>query len=205
MTLIRAASEVEAANGALAHIGEARLSSLTENRTAARIIRTHFGQVRDELLRNHDWNFALRWATLSADPAAPRGTFAKMYPLPGDCLRVRLIQEASPDSWCVENGFSGSADGETSLVSMLSTDIVSPRIAYTALIGEPHLWDATFLAVFEFMLAAKIAPQLGRDDALAETMRGNAERLMARARRQDSREAAGSRLPLPSYITARWA
>ncbi|MGL5446414.1 MAG: hypothetical protein ACRDBL_03795, partial [Rhabdaerophilum sp.] len=135
----------------------------------------------------------------------PAGTFAKMYPLPGDCLRVRLVDGASDNDWCIENGGTTGEDGETSLVSMLSTNLVSPRIAYTALIADPSLWDATFLQAFEFALAAKIAPQLGRDDALANDMRANAERLVQQARRGDAREAARSRLPLPSYITTRFA
>ncbi|MCA3648820.1 MAG: hypothetical protein IOB85_15230 [Methylobacterium sp.] len=210
MTLARAASEVEASNGALAHIGEGRITSLDETRrTAARIIKTHFGSVRDTLLRRHDWNFARRWATLAQDPAAPAGTFAFMYPLPADCIRVRIVQGASEDDWCVENGSTAAADGETGLTSMLSTGLVSPRIGYTAMIGNPALWDATFLEAFEFALAAKIAPQLGRDDALADSMRANAEAVIMRARKADAREQAPSRVPREvSYISVRrggWA
>lgn len=204
MTLTRAQSEVQAANGALAHLGESRLASLNENRTAARAIIDQFGPVRDELLRRHDWNFAKRFATLAADPTMPVGTFGKSYPLPGDCLRVRSVVGASEDDWCVEYANTGGEDGETLLVSMLSTDLVSPRLAYTALVGDPVLWDATFLAAFEFALAAKIAPLIGRDDALADNMRANAERMVQLARKTDAREGARSRVPREtSYITAR--
>lgn len=205
MSLARAASELEAANGALGHIGEARISSLAETkRTAARVIKTHFAGVRDALLRRHNWNFALGWATLSADPAAPAGTFPNMYPLPGDCLRVRIVDGASEDDWCVENGGTSGADGEISLMPMLSTLLVSPRIGYTRIIAEPALWDPTFLEAFEFSLAAKIAPQLGRDDALANDMRANAERVILLARKNDAREGAPSRVPRNvSFITSR--
>lgn len=210
MTLARAASEVEAANGALAHIGEGRINSLDETRrTAARVIKTHFGSVRDTLLRRHDWNFAKRWATLALDPLAPAGTFPFMYPLPGDCLRVRVVDGASEDDWCVENGRTAAEDGEAGLTSMLSTTLASPRIGYTALIGNPALWDAIFLEAFEFALAAKIAPQLGRDDAMAQSMRAEAETVLTRARKADAREAAPSRVPREvSYISVRrggWA
>jgi hypothetical protein len=205
MTLTRAASELQAANGALAHLGETLLSALTERRTAARAINDNFGQVRDELLRAHDWNFAKTWEVLAADPTARPGQFSRSYPLPSNCLRVRSVDGASIDEWCIEGGLSGDVDGEASAVNVLSTDLVSPRIGYTARIGEPQLWDATFLAAFEFALAAKLAPLLGRDDGLAETMRGNLERILARAKRQDAREAAPSRTPRDGrYVTTRF-
>ena len=193
MTLARPDNELKAANGALAHLGETRLSSLDENRPAARAIKDHFGQVRDELLREHDWNFARKWETLSEDPSKPEGAFSKACPLPGDCLRVLVVVGASQDDWAVEGGATGAEDGEASAVGFLYSEFASPRIGYVALVGEPMKWDATFLAVFEFRLAAKIAPLIGRDDGTADAMRANAERILLRARRKDAREAAPSR------------
>lgn len=191
--LARAAAEVEAANLALAHVGESRIASLDENRLAARAIRDLFGTVRDALIRAHVWNFALAWKVLAQDPTLPQGSFSKLYPLPGDCLRVVSVENAEPDAWSVEAGDDPDGAG-ANLSSCLATELDAPRIAYLRRVANPRRWDASFLEIFALRLAAAVGPQLGRDAAAIGELLATAERKLSSARRIDAREAAGSRL-----------
>lgn len=201
MTLARAADELGAGNGALAHLGEGRLTSLSQNAPRARYISQHFGTVRDALLRRHNWNFASHFETLSADPTLPAGTFANAYPLPSDCLKVRSVDGAIEDDWAVE-ARTKVVSGAVVSVNVLSTDIAAPRINYTRAVYAVAAWDALFLTIFEYLLAGKIAPLLNRTNGVELEAKGEA--LMPVSKRIDQREAARSRIrPDPSYISVR--
>jgi hypothetical protein len=200
--LTRAADEKDAANGALAHLKESAIASLSEDRPAARHITRFFGGVRDALLREHDWNFARRRVVPALDPTAPPGSFLKLYPLPGDCLRVLSVDDLDEDSWSVETRADPSDSAQ--LVPCLSTEADAPVVRYTACIGQVRQWDPLFLEVFELRLAAKIATLLGSDDATAEALEARAERRLGRTRRIDAREASRSEITRsPSFVTVR--
>lgn len=184
--LARAAVELQAANGALARLGEARLASLDENRAAARAIKDAFGSVRDALLRRHVWNFALTWATLARDPTAPAGSFANAFPLPSDYLRVVRVNELPESAWSVET--ARGAEDATALRPVLYTDAASARIGYIRSVEHVSLWDPLFLEIFELELAARISGVLGHSGSDALT--AEAGRKLASARRIDEREAS---------------
>lgn len=203
--LQRAASEVQAANGALVRIGEAPLVSLDEDTLAARTIRAHFGAVRDALLRKHPWNFARRWLVLSQDPAAPAGAFSKGYPLPADCLRVIGVKDASENDWCVEEGPTAPEEATAPLRATLYTDIPAPNICYTRIAPSVGQWDPLFLEVFELELCGKIGGVFGLSQTELEAYEAKAARRLASARRIDEREAARSSLnrAMASYLGTR--
>lgn len=191
--LTRAATELEAANEALGLLGEARLSSLTEARLAARVIKDHFGTARDAVLRMTDWNFARTRATLAADPQAPAGPFALAYPLPEDAIRVLAVEGADEDSWSVDSGDDGTTTA-AGLNSVLYTDLTAPVVIYTRRVDVPARWDALFLRVFALELAAAAAPRLGHSTDAADSLRTRAKQELATARRLSRREAARSQV-----------
>jgi hypothetical protein len=55
-----AMTQLELCNVALAHLGEARISGLTDNAATARACAMHYEPVLKEVLRSHRWNFAVR-------------------------------------------------------------------------------------------------------------------------------------------------
>lgn len=70
-------TQLELCNVALAHLGEARIGAVGEGTAAARACALHYAPVRDEVLRSHRWNFALRrhrartaWVTLTGGAVA---------------------------------------------------------------------------------------------------------------------------------------
>jgi hypothetical protein len=83
-----ATSEVTICNLALGKLGAGSIIALDEESTEARVCRLHYSQTRDEVLRLHRWNFAIRPETLVQSVEAPAFGWAFQYELPTDRLRV---------------------------------------------------------------------------------------------------------------------
>lgn len=68
-----ATTEVSICNAALAHLGEASITALTDDTARARACNQFYGPMRDAVLRSHRWNFAqdrealsLPWQTMTS-------------------------------------------------------------------------------------------------------------------------------------------
>ncbi|CAM5767174.1 hypothetical protein [Bosea minatitlanensis] len=201
--MARAATETEAANGALAEIGEPPIASLDEPRAAARVCKSRFHDVRDALLREADWNFATAWVVPGMDPTPARGPLKKRYVLPPDCVKVRFVEGLEEDEWALE---ASSVDPTSApiLGGILVTNAAAPNVCYTRIIQQPVLWDALFLTVFQKRLGAAAAPRIGRSQAIAGRLNGEAAALLKPAKRRDSQEKARTQLPREtSWLAAR--
>lgn len=199
----RAASETQAANGALAHCKHPPIASIEERRAAAIACRTRFADTRDAVLRLYDWNFATGRAVLAMDPKPGLGSLSKRYKLPDDCIKVRSVAGLERDGWEIESPIVNPGE-EPSLVAVLVTNSDAPRIEYTRRIEQPVLWDALFLEVFQLMLGARIAPLIARNSGLAESLEARAKELLKPAKRVDAQEKARSEVTRDtSWLRAR--
>jgi hypothetical protein len=203
MALQRADSELAAANLALGHCHEEEIAApdLSDDTARARSVKRHFGTVRDALLRRSiNWGFATAWATPAADPAASKGFLTKRYQLPADCIRVRFVQNVAgaagvqlqDDEWSLESGAIDNS-GEPLETTFLVANIDNPVVCYTRRIQTVALWDALFLAAFTHLLAAAIAPEIGRSSELAKDQRAEAEALLAPADKATADEMRAGR------------
>ena len=64
-------SVVDICNEAMDLLGAATITSLDENSKEAKLCNRRFTTVRDQVLRSHPWNSAIRRATLAKDSATP--------------------------------------------------------------------------------------------------------------------------------------
>ena len=100
-------SETEICNQALAHLGERPIASLEDGSVASRACRLAYDRVRNELLRQHRWNFAVTRAVLSRLATAPLFGWNYQYALPADCLRALEVNDSEfgdmvTDPWTIE-------------------------------------------------------------------------------------------------------
>lgn len=82
------ASDIDLCSWALLKIGAKRISSFADGTTEAAVAAGIYPLVRDRLLADHPWNFAIRVRALAEALEAPAADWAAAYPLPADCLRV---------------------------------------------------------------------------------------------------------------------
>lgn len=201
--MLRSTSETQAANGALAHVGQPPIASLEQGTAASRVCLQRFADVRDALLRERDWNFAEAWVVPASSPIPGGGRFKKRYPLPEDCLFVRKVDQLGQDGWAIEASSINPGD-DASQVMTLVCGIDGPRICYSRRVENPALWDALFLEVFQLRLAAAIAPLLAKSAALAERLAARADAKLVSASRRDAREKAATSIPRDtSWLRAR--
>jgi len=98
------ASEVQICNLALLKFGDITIASLTEDTREGRSCKVLYPLMRDLMLYEHPWNFAMARADISAvisTPPAFQWDYA--YTLPVDCLRVWELY-GTDDEWQVEDG-----------------------------------------------------------------------------------------------------
>lgn len=81
-------TEIEIANMALDMLHEGPITSLTENRPAARWFARNMTPTRDALLESTDWDFARRRVMLAQDAEKPTFFWQYAYTLPLDCVRL---------------------------------------------------------------------------------------------------------------------
>lgn len=149
-------SQTAICNRALIRIGADTITSIDEDSKEARIMNILYDQVRQELLRSHIWNFALRREILAADSTSPDFQWLFQYPLPADCLRVVGLHD--PISvFKVENGKIMSDDDGIYLI-------------YISDVEDPQEFDVTFITMFSLKLALEAAYNLTNSTTLTNQL-----------------------------------
>lgn len=197
------ASEIGVVNGALALIRQPPLISLDQNTNAARTARGLIASVRDALLAEHRWNFAERPFVPAAQSTTADASGYYLHPLPDDCLTVVEIEGAEPRDWKV---VAPDNPGEATAIQarILASKKLAPSVVGTWRVINVGIWSPLFRTVFEHRLAARLAPPLAGDNALAANMYEMAEAMLQKAKKRDGQEGTRSSFPrVTSWVAAR--
>jgi hypothetical protein len=230
----RAQSELEAANLALSEIGEPPIGSFTDNNARARKVNMWFGNVRDDVLRAHDWGFACAYTIPAMDPKPALGHLKNRFVMPDDCLDVRDVAPYRPSNiaptgisitdpniiaeleslnstptlfqrdWDMEAAAVNPGDPSPAAMVMV-TNIVQPIVRYTRRITIVRLWDAQFTTAFVKKLAGAIAPSIAKDINAGEKKDAEGEAKIESATRTDSREQSPKHVSRETlWVTSRY-
>lgn len=140
---------VEIANTALAYLGVAPITSLTDNSTQAQLADRFYDVTRDEVLAARPWTFALKRATLSV--TATGGEWAYSHTLPGDYLRA--VQINNDEIETISHKFA--LEGNKLLI-----DAPTVTLVYVARVTDIGLYSPLFVEALALKLAAKFAGPL---------------------------------------------
>lgn len=138
-------TKVEIANIALMRLGQERITSLDDPSKPARTISAVWDSVRDELLREHLWNFAMTERALAKLDGEGLFDYTSKFELPSDCLRVVRVKET--DDWQVKG-------------RQLYTNTDTATIEYVRRVEDPNEYDSSFAYVFALRLALEVAQSL---------------------------------------------
>lgn len=147
-----AMSEVKICNIALSRIGDSLITGLIESSKQAMTCNLLYEPTRDEALRGHPWNFAMRRTTLARLSEAPAFEFDYQYQLPADCLVP----------WAIYNSTSNWVREGNAL--LINDDAVNLR--YIARITDPNQFDAVFVNALALKLASELAVRLANSKSL---------------------------------------
>jgi hypothetical protein len=137
------ATKLTIINAALITLGKEPLATL-DNSARATAALVFWDLARDELLRAHPWNFAMKRAVLPAvaEPTAAAFGYASAYNLPADCLR---LCECSAADYTLESG------------QVLCNTSGSLQVRYVARVEDATRYDASAAAALGSLLASYLA------------------------------------------------
>lgn len=155
-------------NLALANLGQKLISSENEETQTARTAKLIYDVVRRNLLRAHDWVFALRFAYLPAvETKSPFIRLPHVFALPADYLFLKTISyDGLPDRHHFPFKLFNDEKGNK-LVACTDT---KPQAQYVADVADTTLFDPAFVACFVLLLAAELAIPITGDSNLARLM-----------------------------------
>lgn len=170
------ASKTSICNKALKKIGIARLLNVdTDGSKQASECRSAYDDVLLELLRLHNWNFAINRATLNKDNTAPVYGFANRFILPTIPKLIKLIEVENNPEFALEGNF-------------LLTDESSINIKFIGKQIDVNKYDSLFINLFASRLATEIAYTLTADKKLSEKMMEETQYYLSLARSKDMQE-----------------
>jgi hypothetical protein len=164
------------------------INSPTEPCKEARLCGLFFDDLRDEVLREHAWGFAVTRARLARPVGDPPGPWPFQYQVPVDCLRPLFLETAA------EYRIEGDR---------LYTGLDQAVLAYVKRETDPTRFDAHFVRALAARLAAELAVPITNQKSLAEAMWQLYERELSRAKAADAATNRETTDPQDPWLTTR--
>lgn len=166
---------VEIANRAITFLGATPISSLDDDTKEGRACKRLFEQTRDQLLRDHPWNFAIKRASLAANITAPLFEYTNAFDFPTNTLRI--IEVDTTEEWAVEG-------------QQIVSDAAAPlNVVYIERVSDPNLFDPKFTETFALRLAADIAFDITASQTVVASAEQKFSVLLKEARLIDAQES----------------
>jgi hypothetical protein len=166
---------VEIANRAITFLGGTTITALTDDTKEGRAVLRLYEQTRDQLLRDHPWNFAIKRVQISASTTSPVFEYTSAFAWPADCLRIIDVDTA--EEWAVEGRF---------IVSDASAPL---NVVYIHQVTDPNLFDAKFIETYSLRLAADIAYDITASQTVSQNAETKFSTVLQEARLIDAQES----------------
>ena len=184
------ASIVGICNRALSKLGAARITSLTDNSTAAKACNSAYEPVRDAVLRAHLWNCTVERAALAPLSTTPAFGFDYEYQIPSDCLKVVEIDTTYP--WTVEGR------------KILTDEGTVLNLRYQKREEDPNQYDALLQEALAARLAFEMCEEITQSNTKKDSAFRDYEDLMDQAQLRDSQEQSPAELYEDDWINVRY-
>lgn len=166
---------VQIANRAITFLGGDAIASLEDDTKEGRAAKRMYEQTRDQVLRDHPWNFAVKRASVSANTTSPVFEYTNAFDFPNDTLRI--IEVDTDEEWAVEG-------------RQIVTDASAPlKIVYLERVTDATLFDALFVEAYALRLAADIAYDVTASQTVAQGLEAKYQRALSVARTVDAQES----------------
>lgn len=188
-------TQTEICNWALRKLGEARITDINEDSAAARMLKDLYALVRDAVLEDHPWNFAIVRASLAENSTPPvwgNGDGAGYrYSVPADFIRLVEVKDEDIEDFAVEGGF---------IVSDIASELL---IRYVARITDESRFSGLFKNALAARLAYEIAEPITQNNQKKEAMASDYADALRRAKRSDSMQGKPQQLYVDPWVRAR--
>ena len=172
------ATGVSICSNALLMLGAQTINDFADqlNLGRAKLCANLYPTVRDDMLRSHPWNCAIKRAVLAPDAVAPAFGYTHSFELPADFMRV------------LEVGTNGSqidylVEGRT-----IQADTTVLELRYVFRNEVENTWDAHLVKLVTLAMAAALAYPVTQSSALQQSFEQKLEMTLKRARAVDGQE-----------------
>ena len=178
-------SKIDICNLALAHLGQEGISSLTQDDERARRIHLFYEPVKAEVLRTHNWAFALvrEPLVLLEDPSAPAYPYLYQYPADGLFVRKVFAGESGRKPFEFKEVYRRRINQRA-----IQTQAPQAVAEYTRDVQDATQFDPAFVKAFSLALAADLALTLTGDEGLSRLMLTRYVQSLEEARRSNMSE-----------------
>ena len=187
-------SKVDICNEALNLLGANTISSLTEATTTAVLCNRIYDTEVDYLLRQHNWNVAVREANLAAVVGTPVVGWLYKFLMPTDpyCLRVLNVYDTADD----DQDFQCRG-------RHIYADVSAIDILYIGRVTDPNEFDSMLMKTLVALLAYRLAFPVTRSTETATTMFTAFRNSLADAMSVDSQEGTPEQIQSEDLLDAR--
>ena len=183
-------SAVDICNRALSRVGEARITSLSDDSKQARACNGAYTFIRDEVLRAHPWNSAISRASIAKLADAPEFGYDAQYQLPSDCLRVVEVFDTKLP-WVVEG-------------RRILCDEGSPlELRYVRREEDPNTMDSILVSAIAARLAVELCEELTQSNTKRKLANAEFDLIMSQARSADGQEQSPMPFEEDDWVNAR--
>jgi hypothetical protein len=169
-------TKVSICSNALLLLGAKTINSLDEGSDRASLASNLYDASRDDLLRSHPWNCAVKRVILAPDAEAPAFDYSAQFTLPADWLKTISVGA---------EGYEVDYKHETGKI--LCGGTVLP-LRYIFRNENEATWDSMLVKAMELKMAADMAYPITMSASLADMMFQKLERHMKRARTVDGQD-----------------
>jgi len=155
-------TDVQICNLALARLGDARITTLSDSSAQATYCSLFYAQTVEELQADFDWSFCRKLSSLTAT-TAPSSGYSSAFTLPTDFIRAVRLGGIDAS----ENFGTWEVVGTT-----IHTNLSAPVLNYIANITDTTKFPAIFVEALTIKLAAVLAMPLTGSKELFEQMAG---------------------------------
>lgn len=172
------ATGVSICSNALLMLGSQTINDFADqmNLDRARLCANLYPSVRDDILRAHPWNCAIRRVVLAPDAAAPAFGYQHAFELPADLLRVLEVGSGGVQIDYLVEGRSIQAD----------TTVLELRYVFRNEVEST--WDSNLVAVVTQAMCAVLAYPVTQSTAKQTVEEQKLEIMLRRARAVDGQE-----------------
>ena len=174
------ATSISICSAALLQLGKAPISSFDETGDAARLCSNLYPQERDSILRENDWNCAIKRVILAPLATAPVFGYTAQFQLPGDFLRLISIDDNLVGSpLCME--FKVEAR------TILANATVLPLV-YVFRNDQEATWDSKLIELMTARMLWKLAYPVTQSTSLRDELKVEYSAMAKAARAIDAQE-----------------
>lgn len=187
------ANSVSICSNALLMLGAAPFSSFDEARDQVRLAANLYPSVRDDVLRLHPWNCAIKRVILAPMVNQPAFDFTHQFQLPGDWLRTLQV------------GGKGCAITYRSEGQRILASVTALPLVYIFRNEVESTWSTNLIHIMELAMAAKMAYAVTASSSLRDSQRDEFMRELKVAKAIDGQDDPPEEFEEGTFLESRFS